>query len=334
MKIPGLGLHGLSLKELAKRVWQQMQEDKATALAAQLAYYFIFALFPALILTTQLISLLPYDNLMGTVYGALGRVAPAETIKLIRDIIDNVREGQSGGLIAFGTLATIWAASNGLQAVVDALNTAYAVKDTRGFFKSRLVAIGLTFALALMILISLVLVLFGNVLGGWLGDALGGWVEVVWNVLRFPLVLSLVTVGLGVIYYFAPDVKMEWRWVRFGSAFAAVMWVVISLIFSFYVSNFGSYNKTYGSLGAVMVLLLWLYLTGLVIVVGGEVNSELEHASPEGKNPGEKEKGGPIYGQADPEEIKQRLSEGGDVVIQLEPSAKSIPDEKDKPDEA
>ena len=285
-----LRLGGLTCKELARRVIHEIQENNHLGQAAQLAYYFLFALFPFFLFLTALLGYLPIPNLMEQIMDLLAQALPGEALHLVRDNVLKLVTEQRGGLLSFGILVALWASSSAIIAITDALNRAYGVKDGRPWWKIRGTAILLTIGFSLFIIAAVILLMFGPHLGSWLANAvgLGSIFELAWNILRWPVIVVLMIVALAILYYFAPDVEQEWRWVTPGAVFAATGWVIASLGFSYYVNNFGSYNKTYGSIGAVIVLLTWMYLTGFFIIVGGVINAEIEHAAPGGKAPGEK----------------------------------------------
>jgi membrane protein len=175
-------------------------------------------------------------------------------------------------------------------AIIDALNRAYDVEDARPWWKQRLIAILLTIGVALFVLVSFALVVAGPQLAEYIARqvGLGAAFEWTWKIVQWPIVFMLVATAIGLIYYFAPDVDQDFVWITPGSLAATLLWLLGSLAFRFYVVNFGSYNETYGTIGGVMVLMIWLYLTGLIIIVGAEMNAEIEHASPHGKAVGEK----------------------------------------------
>ena len=285
-----LELGGLTLTDLVRRVSSSVQEKNFLGQAAQLAYYFLFALFPFFLFLTALLGYLPIPNLMAQIMDLLAQTLPGEALSLVRDNVAALVTEQRGGLLSFGILAALWASSSAITATSDALNRAYGVKDGRPWWKIRGTAILLTLGFSLFIIAAVILLMFGPHLGSWMANAvgLGSIFETVWNILRWPVIVGLMMVALAILYYFAPDVEQEWRWVTPGAVFAAVGWILSSLGFSYYVNNFASYNKTYGSIGAVIVLLTWMYLTGFFIIVGGEINVEIEHAAPGGKAPGEK----------------------------------------------
>jgi membrane protein len=271
-------------------VGKEVQEDNCLGLAAQLAYYFLFALFPFFLFLTALIGFLPIPNLMEQIMNLLVTVVPGNVLQLIQDNVHHLVTEQRGGLLSFGILAALWSSSSAVTAIIGALNRAYDVKERRPFWKMRGTAILLTLGLALFMLSALVLLMFGPQIGSWIASqiGLGSIFEVTWNILRWPIIVFFLIVAIGLVYYFAPDVEQKWKWITPGSAFAVILWIIASLGFSFYVNNFGSYNKTYGSIGAVIVLLTWMYISGLIILIGGEINAEIEHAAPGGKAPGQK----------------------------------------------
>ena len=285
-------LGGLSVKELGKRLVQIVWKGDCAGQAAQLAYYLIFATFPFLLFLTTLLGYIPVPNLMETIMEYLSMFLPSEALTLIQDNIRQLVTEQKGGLLSLGILIALWTASSAVVAMMEALNRAYGVEETRPYWTVRGLAILLTIGISIFIAVSVILLIFGPQIGGWVAAlvGLGDAFKVAWNILRWPVIVCLLILAMAIIYYFAPDVEQEWKWITPGSVFAVLMTLAASLGFSFYVKNFASYNKTYGSIGAVIVLLTWLYFTGFVILVGGEFNAEIEHAAPEGKAPGEKVK--------------------------------------------
>jgi membrane protein len=290
--LKALRLLPIPLSELLKRTYNEILNDNCLGMAAQLAYYFVLALFPALVFAVALASYFPYDVLTRAVE-ALAPIAPPEVLALVKRQLDALTSTESGGLLTVGVLGALWSSSAAILAIVDTLNRAYDIDEGRPWWKVRLLAIVLTIGLAFFILIAFTLVIAGPELARVVAQAmgLGRAFEVTWLVLQWPLVFALVTLAIAVVYYVAPDAEQEWVWITPGSVLATVSWVLVSLGFRYYVANFGDYNATYGTLAGAVVLLLWLYLTGLAILAGGELNAEIEHASPFGKEPGEKRPG-------------------------------------------
>ena len=280
----------ISWTELLERTWAEVQADNCLGLAAQLAYYFFLALFPALLFLVALASFFPVANLMDTITTALARVAPYEALKLIQDQLIKISQDKNAGLLTLGMIGTVWSTSSGVNAIIDTLNQAYDIQEGRPWWKVKLIALGLTVALAVFIVAAFALVLVGPTLAEkvavWMH--LGPAFEWTWKILQWPVVFALVALAIAMIYYFAPDAKQEWIWITPGSILATSLWVLISLAFKFYVAHFGSYNATYGTIGGIIVLMTWFYVSSLAILVGAELNAEIEHASPYGKDPGEK----------------------------------------------
>ncbi len=279
------GLGGLGVAGLAKRVWAEMEDDDILGRAAQLSYYFLLALFPLLLFLTSLLGYFAQagTQLRGELLSYLSTVVPGQASVLINTTIDEVSKASSGGKLSFGLLAALWAASNGMGAICNALNVAYEVKETRSWWKIRLVAVGLTIALSLLILSALVLVLFGGHIANFIAAHLmfGSVFTTTWKILQWPLVLAFVLGAFALIYYIAPDLKArrKWAWITPGSVLAVLLWLLVSFAFRLYLHFFDSYSATYGSLGAVIILMLWFYLTGAAVLIGGEVNSEITFAA-------------------------------------------------------
>ena len=277
-------------RELSRRTYQEVIADNCLGLAAQLAYYFFLALFPALLFLVALLSYVPVGDLMATITEALARVAPGEVLTLVQDQVLEIARSQKNGLLTFGMVGTIWSTSAGVGAIIDALNQAYDIRESRAWWKVKLLAVGLTIALAAFIVASTAVVVAGPALGAKAAGVfgLGAVFTSAWTILQWPLVFVLVSLAIAVVYYFGPDADQAWIWITPGSILATILWILASLGFRFYVTHFGSYNATYGTLGGIIVVLLWFYVSALSILVGAELNAEIEHASPHGKDPGER----------------------------------------------
>jgi membrane protein len=277
-------------KEVLRRTYREVIADDAQALASELAYYFFLALFPALLCVIAFASFFPLQNLTDDVVRLLGRFAPAEMLDLIKQQMVKIAEGRQGGLLSLGLLGAIWSSSGAMVAAVSAMNRAYDIDESRPWWKVRITAIGITLGLAVFVLIAFTLIVAGPQLADFLARHIGFGSLFVWSwkILQWPLAFVLVSTAFGIIYYYAPDAEQEWVWITPGAATAAVLWFVGTLIFRFYAVNFGNYTATYGTIGGIILMLLWFFLTGLVIIIGAEMNAEIEHASPWGKAPGEK----------------------------------------------
>ncbi len=272
---------GLSWTELGRRLWKEIQDDEVLGRGAQLAYYFLLALFPMLLFLTALIGLFPINTSTSTLLQYAEEFLPADAIGILQRYLDNVVQGSGKDILSLGILGALWVSSSGMTAIIDALNVAYDATETRPFWKVRLTGILLTIGLAGFVILSAVLVLFGGHLAEWASELLGFgmFFELTWKVLQWPLAFMLMVLAIGIIYYICPNVEQEWRWVTPGAVVAVVLWLGVSLAFKVYVTNFGNYNAAYGSIGGVIVLMLWLYLSGTVILLGGEINAEIEAAA-------------------------------------------------------
>ena len=303
-------LGGLDSRSLAKRVWHEIQKDDVFGRAAQLSYYFLLSLFPLLIFLTSVIGLVigKESSIRQNLFGYLSHVMPPTAFKLIESTMQEVAAASSGSKISFGILAALWAASNGMGAITEALNVAYDVKESRPWWKQRLTAIGLTTALSVVIITALVLVLSGGRIAATFAATYGlaSAFTSTWKILQWPIALATMLFAFAMIYYFAPDVRdQKWVWITPGAVLGVVLWLLVSFGFRLYLNYFDSYSKTYGSLGAVIVLMLWLFFTGAAVLIGGELNAVIENAAaeagaPDAKADGEKRPGrGPTSRTAD-----------------------------------
>ncbi len=265
------------------RLWARINDHDIFGSAAQLSYYFLLAVFPLLLF---LMTLLGYfaeagSELRNKLIAYLGTVMPSSAITLVYTTLDEISKARGGGKLSLGILAALWAASNGMGAICDTLNSAYGVKEKRPWWKVRLVAICLTIAVSIFIVVALVIVLYGGHIGERLATHFGFSTAfiIAWRILQWPITLFFLLLTINLIYYFAPDVrprKLKWR--SLGGITAVVLWLLVSFGFRIYLHFFNSYSVTYGSLGALIVLMLWFYFTGLAILIGGEINSELEQS--------------------------------------------------------
>jgi membrane protein len=275
---------------LGRRTWRESLDDDVLGLAAQLSYYLFLALFPALVFLLALASFFPLSNITDEVGRSLGPFVSPQVLALIQDQMRRLADNEDGGLLTVGVAGALWSSSAALVSIVGALNRAYDIEEGRPWWKVRLVAMALTLGVALFILLALSLVLAGPSVAERLGQATGWGVpfEWTWLILQWPLVFMMVATGVGLIYYFGPDADQDWVWITPGAVAATGLWLLISLLFKLYIAKFTDYEGSYGTVGGVIVVLLWLYVSGLAILAGAELNAEIEHASPYGKAPGQK----------------------------------------------
>jgi membrane protein len=285
-------LQRLLTKEFWSRVYVRSEQDEILARAAQLSYFFLLALFP---LGLFLITVFGYFNGAGShlerkLISYLGDVMPSTALHLVVATVNEVTNARGTGKLSFGLVFALWAASSGVNALTQALNAAYEVAETRPWWQVRLIAIGLTIALSILIISALLIVLYGGRFGHALavtihaGHAFSVW----WRIFQFPLALVFLLIALVMIYRFVPNTGAKRhgkglrttdyrrRWFSPGVAIAIALWLLISLAFRLYLHFFNSYSATYGSLGALIILMLWFYFTGAAIILGAEINCQFE----------------------------------------------------------
>jgi len=282
------GLRELGFLGFLKKLYKRWSDNAITDRAAQLAYYFLFALFPFLSFLVTLTAYLPLQGAVQELLARAGEVMPDEAMAIVQDQLQKLLTVQRPSLLTVSLLLAVWSASRGVDAIRTALNLAYDVKETRPFWKTQGMAIGITVIGALLVLVSITVIALGGKAGAWLAGQLGVQqiYAMVWAVLRWPITMVLIMFVAASLYYFLPDVEQEWRFITPGSVVGTALWLLTTWGFTQYAEHFGKYDVMYGSIGGMIVLLTWLYLTGLIFVLGGEVNAILEHAAHEGKAPG------------------------------------------------
>lgn len=269
-------------RDILTRTARAVYEDDCLGWAGELAFFWFLALFPALLFVVAVASYLPVDHLMDVAVGTLARVAPDDVLVLVREQLLQIAKGPPKGLLTLSLLGALWSSSSAMTAIIDTLNLAYHVKETRAWWRVRLLAAALTVVLVGFTLVAVAVVMMGPTLAASLGRSLGlqdafTWM---WAIAEWPVAFGLVATALGWIYYFAPDVRRPWVWLTPGALVATLMGVLASLGFSWYATHFGEYQKTYGAIGGVIVALLWLYASGLAILVGAELNAAIEQVAP------------------------------------------------------
>lgn len=286
-------LYGVSAKKFMWDLYQQISSDNVFNGAAALAFYLTLAIFPALILLMTAIPYLPIEQVDSAIMDVLGTVLPPEASGLVEGVVMEVTSERRGGLLSFGLLATIWAATTGMYAIMQQLNMTYKVTEARSFLWGRFIALMLSLLFGVLVLGAFSLVVLGGYIEAWAGEYFG-LPEVmmkIFAILRWIIVIFAMLLGFAIIYYFAPNVKQKFKFITVGSLFGSTLLILASIGFAIYTQNFADYSATYGSIGAVIILMLWLYMAGLVILIGSVINVLLEHYSPDGKQIGERIKG-------------------------------------------
>ncbi|WP_426449891.1 YihY/virulence factor BrkB family protein [Paenibacillus sp. S-38] len=271
----GKPVHKMKLRLFAESLYCRFQDDEVPAMGAQLTYYLILSFFPFLIF---LIAVLSFTDLTAKdAIDSISQVLPDLSTQTIRDAFSEIQKSQSGSLLSIGLLATLWSASNGVSAVIKSLNKAYDAEEDRPFWKVKLISIAFTLVLAVVIVFAFVMLVFGRLIGETIYKFvhLPGSFDVIWGIAQYAIPLVTMIVVFMLLYSYVPNLRLTFKEVLPGAVFATFGWVVTSLLFSFYVNNFGNYTKTYGSIGGIIVLLTWLYLSSIIIILGGEINATL-----------------------------------------------------------
>jgi membrane protein len=258
-----------------KNLHFRFYDDEIPALGAQLAYYLLLAFFPFLIFLVTLIGYTPVSS--DAILRELSNVLPRETFYLIRNNVTYIVSSKNGGLLSFSIIITLWMASNGVGAIVRGLNKAYDEEEIRPFWKLKGMAILFTIALAIIILSSFILLIFGEMIGNYLAQWLGvsKAFHSLWDMLRYIIMLFIMSLVFAALYRYGPNRRLMWREVIPGAIFATLGWIFTSLGFAYYVNNFGNYSKIYGGIGGVIILLIWLFISAMAILLGGELNATL-----------------------------------------------------------
>lgn len=265
--------------EVIGEAWVACNKDEVLGRSAQLGFYFMLALFPALLGVKALVGMLPEQVLLPTLMFYAEKVLPEESLILVERYVDQVIQGGGDRVFYLSLLGSLWAASWGMMAIINSLNVVYGVQETRPLWKVGGIAVLLTLGATIFVITSLILILAGEQVIRWIGDFVGKeevGVTFYWSLLQWPLIVLIMLVALNLIYYFAPNTDHEWQWIKPGSILAVCLWVILSLGMKYYVENFVDYNPVYGSITGVIILMMWLYVSGLALLLGGELNYTLK----------------------------------------------------------
>jgi len=256
-------------------------------MAAALSYYFVLSLFPALIFLSAMVAYLPVPDLFGQALSMMGRFIPPDSMGLVRRVLADVITPNRSAFLSFGILGTLWATSGGFSAAIEALNVAYDVKDDRPFWKTRSLAIALAFIIGGLFLLALAVMIVGPRFGLWLADRihLSSVFVFLWPFIHWSVAIGFTILAVEALYFLAPHVKQRFLATLPGAVVAVGCWIALSYLLGMYFRHFANFNKTYGTLGAAVALMVWLYWTGFAILVGAELNSELAKISSEGPLP-------------------------------------------------
>ena len=266
-------LNQLTVVKYGKNILAHYRDDDLAAMSAQISYYLILAFFPFLFFLINLLSFTPLPNrlLLANFYAIL----PQDTAMLVKTMLAETVQAKSGTLLVLSMLTSLWAASRGMSAIIRGLNHSYGVKESRHFIRLNLVALLSTIGLTVMVMLSFIMIVLGRIIGSTVFGYLGAksLFYSIWSFLRYGITIGLLLITFYLIYRYLPNRKMNGNRILTGAIFTTFGWIGASLLFSFYVNNFGSYATVYGSLGGLFALIFWLYLSTLIFLLGGALNA-------------------------------------------------------------
>jgi membrane protein len=282
-------MKGLPIHRVMVRTVTEFVADEMSTYASALAYQMLFSLFPFILFLIALIGFLHLPDFFSWLRLQSELVLPPQALEQVNPVIDQLQQSK-GGLLSVGIVIALYTASAGVRLMMSAMNAAYDVVEGRPAWKRFPLSIIYTIGIAGMLLVAAALMVLGPQVMGWIAAQVGleDFIVTVWTIARWPVIVVLMMIAVALIYYVMPDVKQEFRFITPGSVLAVTVWIVASLGFAFYVKTFADYNAMYGSIGAIIVLLLYFYISAAVLLLGAEMNAVIEHMSTEGKDPGEK----------------------------------------------
>jgi membrane protein len=281
-------LGGLTLWQLTRKVIRSIYEDDLFGRASELAYNFLLALFPLLLFILTLFGLFASrsNELQRSLLSYFADFLPPSAFQLLKAITIEMAANATSGKLTFGIALTLWFASGSMSSMISTLDAVYHVRESRNWFRGRVIALGLTIAISTLLLTSLFIVLVGGHFSDWVAMKLHltSVIVIAWKALQWVAVALFLTLSFSLIYYCGPSLdQRHWRWITPGSIFGEFLWLTASAGLRVYLHFFNTYTATYGSLGAMMILLVWLYVTGLSFLIGGEINAQIEHATGSGR---------------------------------------------------
>ena len=275
-------IFGVVVKDFLLALKNEIKNDDIFNGAAALTFYLLLSLFPAVIFLLSVLPYLPVENLDQLLLNFIGQILPLEAAKMFTGIVAEVTTIEDKKLVSFGALATIWAASNGMYEIMKQMNKTYNIKESRPFWKERSISVLMTFVLGLLLIGAFLLILFGQFIKGYAIQMSSDKFDVsfFFDILKWAIVIFFMLLGFAVIYYFGPNLKQKFHIFTPGSIISVALLILASLGFRYYVENFSNYSATYGSIGAVIILMLWLFITGAIIIFGSEINAIIKYQRP------------------------------------------------------
>ncbi|TWI57480.1 membrane protein [Pseudomonas duriflava] len=286
----GFNLRGVGAFTLFKKALKEFSDDDMTTYASALAYQIFFSMFPFILFLISLVGFLNLPNFFDWLREQANLLLPGQALEQVNPVIDQLQQSDKGGLLSVGIIIALWSASGAVRSLMTALNTAYDVEEGRPIWKRLPLSVLYTIGLAVMLISAAALMVTGPQILNWMAGYIGleQMFITIWAWARWPVAVILLMLAVAVIYYVAPDVEQDFRFITPGSVLAVIVWIAASLGFAYYVQNFSNYNAMYGSIGTIIILLLYLYISSAVLLFGAEINAVIEHHSDEGKREGDK----------------------------------------------
>jgi membrane protein len=270
----GLAVH---IKTIAANVFRDVNEKHIMAFAAGLSYYFVFSVFPLLIFVSAVVAYLPISSLFNQIVGVLATVVPPDSMAMVKKVLAHVLLSRHSGLLTFGIVFTIWSASSSFAAMIEALNVAYNVPETRRIWTTRALAVGLAFLVGTLLVIALLVLIAGPKFGGWLAGTVGlsPTFAAIWPYLRWSVTTGFTVIAVELLYFWAPNVRQKFLRTLPGAVIAVGGWIGLSYLLGIYFRDFANYNATYGTLGAAIAFSVWLFWSNFIMLIGAEINAKL-----------------------------------------------------------
>ncbi len=265
--------------DIVQQMWTSSYSHNILGHAAQLGFYFLLAVFPALLCLTTIVGMLPLEEILPQLIGYFQKVMPRESLVLVERYLREISQGVGSDVFSLSLVGAVFASSWSMMAIIECLNTVYGVKETRPLWALGITALLLTLGATVFVIVSIVLILIGENLGQWIADLVGlsELFTLAWSIFQWPVIILLMLLATSLIYYWAPNSPHSWRGMTPGSILAVSLWILVSLAFRVYVESLAYYNLVYGSIAGVIFLMIWFYLSGLVLLLGGELNAILEN---------------------------------------------------------
>lgn len=279
-KIRPIGLSGLSIYDISSFFYKGLIEGAITTRASSLAFNFFLAFFPAIIVLFTLIPYIPVDGFQETLMDILMNILPPSTNEITLETLDDIINNQRGGLLSLGFVLAIYFSTNGINSLIEAFNASYHISKTESILKQRFLSLIITFTLTIILIFTIALIIFGQFIINYLieYEFINSNEKILFNLAKWFILISMLFLGISTIFNLGPSLKNKWRTFSPGAIFSTVFIIVTSLGFTYYIDNFGQYNKVYGSIGTLIIILLWIYFNAIILLTGFEINASIINA--------------------------------------------------------